>query len=98
MGQTETTEPMTTNSTSPSLRQHLRGWLAAAALALAATGQCTSLLTNPAGTMSYAQSGIMFDVVNVSAEPIHVTGLDQVMAYAGTTAMHVHTKVGTWFG
>jgi hypothetical protein len=98
MGQTQTTEPMTTTARLSSLHKHLLGWLAGAALAGAASGQCTSLLTNPAGTMSYAQSGIMFDVVNVSAEPIHVTGLDQVMAYAGTTAMHVHTKVGTWFG
>jgi hypothetical protein len=98
MGQTQTTEPMTTTARLSSLHKHLLGWLAGAALAGAASGQCTSLLTNPAGTMSYAQSGIMFDVVNVSAEPIHVTGLDQVMAYAGTTAMHVHTKVGTWNG
>ncbi len=98
MGQTQTTEPMTMTARLSSLHKHLLGWLAGAALAGAASGQCTSLLTNPAGTMSYAQSGIMFDVVNVSAEPIHVTGLDQVMAYAGTTAMHVHTKVGTWNG
>lgn len=92
----ETKEPMTSTSTSPSPLQHLRGWLAAATLALAATGQCTILTTTP--PVNFAQSGIMFDVVNVSAEPIHVTGLDQAMPIPGTTAMHVHTKVGTWNG
>lgn len=89
---------MTTTARLSSLHKHLLGWLAGTALAGAASGQCTSLITNPGGSSSYTQSGIMFDVVNVSAEPIHVTGLDQVMGYAGTTAMHVHTKVGTWYG
>lgn len=89
---------MTTTSRLSSLHKHLLGWLAGTALAGAASGQCTSLITNPGGTTTYVQSGIMFDVVNVSAEPIHVTGLDQMMGYAGTTAMHVHTKVGTWYG
>ncbi len=54
---------MTTNSTSP-FRQHLRGWLAAAALALDATGQCTSLGAN--SPTNQDQSGIMFDVVSRS--------------------------------
>lgn len=98
MGQTETKEPMTTTARLSSLQKHLLGWLAGTALAGAASGQCTSLLTNPPGSVSFNQSGIMFDIVNVSAEPIHVTGLDQMMWLAGTTTMHVHTKVGTWFG
>lgn len=89
---------MTTNARLSSLHKHLLGWLAGAALTGAASGQCTSLLTNPAGSVSFNQSGIMFDIVNVSAEPIHVTGLDQMMWLPGTTAMHVHTKVGTWNG
>ena len=80
----------------PSLRRLLVPALAATTFAAALAAQCQSVTTalNP----TFAQSGIMFDVVNVSAEPIHVTGLDQVMGYAGTTAMHVHTKVGTWNG
>lgn len=89
---------MTTTARLSSLHKQLLGWLAGTALAGAASGQCTSLLTNPAGSVSFSQSGIMFDVVNVSAEPIHVTGLDQMMWLAGTTTMHVHTKVGTWNG
>jgi hypothetical protein len=40
----------------------------------------------------------MFDVVNVSADPIRITGIDQVAAIAGTTDAHLYTKVGTWNG
>lgn len=87
---------MTTNSTPSSLLQHLRGWLAAAALALAVTGQCTSL--GAGSPTNRDQSGIMFDVVNVSSAAIHVTGLDQATWLAGTTPVHVYTKAGTWNG
>jgi len=87
---------MTTNARLSSLHKHLLGWLVGAALTGAASGQCTSLLTEPGP--GERQSGIMFDIVNVSAEPIHVTGLEQVTLIAGTTPVHVYTKVGTWNG
>lgn len=47
---------------------------------------------------NFQQSGIMFDVVNVSADPIRITGIDQSAWLAGTTAVHLYTKVGTWNG
>ena len=48
---------MTTTARLSSLHKHLLGWLAGAALAGAASGQCASLITNPGGTTSFIQSG-----------------------------------------
>nr|MCU0867791.1 hypothetical protein [Planctomycetota bacterium] len=58
--------------------------------------QCLNVGYNANST--YQQSGIMFDVVNVSADPIRITSIDQAAMYAGTTAVHLYTKVGTWNG
>lgn len=80
----------------PSLRRLLVPALAATTFAAALAAQCQSVTTalNP----TFAQSGIMFDVVNVSADPIQVTGMDQMASDFGVTHVHVYTKVGTWNG
>lgn len=80
----------------PSLRRLLVPAFAATAFAAGLAAQCGSVTA--AGAATFAQSGIMFDVVNVSADPIRITAIDQMAAYSGVTDVHLYTKVGTWNG
>lgn len=80
----------------PSLSRILVPALAATTFAAALSAQCQSVTTTGAAT--FAQSGIMFDVVNVSTEPIRITTLDQMADDIGLTHVHLYTKVGTWNG
>lgn len=68
----------------------------AALLVSGAAAQCFTVTTAPWG--SNGQKGAMFDVVNISANPIDVFGFDQVFFAAGTATMEIYTKVGTWNG
>lgn len=83
-----------------SIFSHLVPSLAALALAsgFATTLRAQCLNVGYLTTSNVQQSGIMFDVVNVSADPIRITGIDQAGGLAGTTAVHLYTKVGTWNG
>lgn len=84
-----------------SILRHLVPSLAALALAsgFATTLRAQCLIVGEGSLFTtYQQSGIMFDVVNVSADPIRITSIDQAAWNAGTTAVHLYTKVGTWNG
>jgi hypothetical protein len=80
----------------PSLLRLFVPAIAATAFATGLAAQCQSVTT--AQTSTFTRSGIMFDVVNVSAEPIRITALDQMAANIGVTTVHLYTKVGTWIG
>jgi hypothetical protein len=43
-------------------------------------------------------TGTFFDVVNVSPDPIRITGFDQASASFALASMSVYTKAGTWNG
>ena len=81
----------------PVMPSFLHAAFAAAALAVTASAQCSSVTTLTTGTNS--QNGTMFDVVNTSAAPITISSLDQCFAGAATaTFVEIYTKPGTWNG
>jgi hypothetical protein len=71
--------------------------LAAVALAVTASAQCSAVTTLTTGTNS--QNGTMFDVVNTSSAPITINSFDQCFAGAATaTFVEIYTKPGSWSG
>ncbi len=80
----------------PSLHRLLVPALAATAFAAALSAQCQSVGTNAGPT--HFGLGTMFDVVNVSTNPIQITGFDQVAQFTGISAISLYTKGGTWNG
>lgn len=80
----------------PSPRRLLLPALAATVLAAAGTAQCQSLVTGVPSTHSAA--GTFFDVVNVSPDPIRITGFDQAAGSVVLASISVYTKTGTWNG
>jgi hypothetical protein len=66
------------------------------ALAGLASAQCGTVATSLAG--GNGQNGTMFNIVNISASPIVVTGFDQSWFTTGSSDMEIYTKTGTWSG
>lgn len=61
-----------------------------------AVAQCTSLTTLT--TSGNGQSGTMFDIVNISATPILITGFHQGFFAGAADDIEIRTKSGTWNG
>lgn len=66
------------------------------ALAGLVSAQCGIVATGLTG--GNGQNGTMFNVVNISASPIIVTGFEQSFFAAGSSDMEIYTKAGTWSG
>ena len=71
--------------------------LTAIVFAAGLSAQCQSLGMSLSGATHF-DKGSMFDVVNVSTDPIRITGFDQFAYDSGTTTASLYTKVGTWNG
>lgn len=80
----------------PSFSRILVPVLATLGFATGSSAQCQAVGTVTGSLLQ--MSGIMFDVVNVSAEPIRITGLDQNAFFNGTTNVSLWTKSGSWNG
>jgi len=61
-----------------------------------ASAQCGTVATSL--TSGNGQNGTMFNVVNISASTVVVTGFDQNWFTTGTSDMEIYTKSGTWSG
>ena len=71
--------------------------LTALAFAAGLSAQCPALGMSLGGA-THVERGSMFDVVNVSAHPIRITGFDQFAYDSGTTVASLYTKTGSWTG
>jgi hypothetical protein len=71
--------------------------LATVLFAGSAVGQCFAVTTLT--TAGNGQNGTMFDIVNISSQPISIGSLDQCFFNAGTSALiEIYTKPGSWNG
>ena len=80
----------------PSLSRILVPALAATTFAAALSAQCQA--TGTVLSSLHDTTGVIFDVVNVSAEPIVITGLDQHTFWDDTSSVSLWTKSGSWNG
>lgn len=66
------------------------------ALAGITPAQCSTVATSLVG--GNGQSGTMFDIVNISPNPIVISSFDQSFFATGVATMEIYTKVGTFNG
>jgi hypothetical protein len=74
----------------------LRTFALLAVIASLATAQVVTLQTTLQG--GNGQKGNMFNINNISANPVTILGFDQNFLAAGTSAMEVYTRVGSYVG